>query len=77
MQKWILEILAEKAYSAFHLYLDNTVSKVTVPCFEDVSDDERKAWMKVAEEVIMSYPQVEKLATEDTNREGEFAGDAS
>lgn len=76
MQKWILEILAEKAYTAFHLYLDNAVSKVTVPCFEDISDDERKAWMKVAEDVIMSYPQVEKLSNEDTKQAGQFSGDA-
>jgi hypothetical protein len=76
MQKWILEILAEKAYSAFHLYLDKTVSKVEVLSFQNISDEERRAWMNVCEEVITSYPCLEEKEKEGKEDIEQFRGDA-
>jgi hypothetical protein len=61
MQKWILDILGQKAYEAFHQCLDNKVGK---SCFAqseytELSAETREAWMAAAEEVIKKHYTIE------------------
>jgi hypothetical protein len=59
LEKWVRDILACKAYEAYHRYLDEMVGKpVTgkaVP-FEELSDETKKAWGEVVCEILCSYP---------------------
>ena len=59
MEKWVREILARKAYEAYHNYLDLMVGKngmgKTIP-FDKLSDETREAWGEVVCEILCSYP---------------------
>ena len=59
MEKWVRDILAQKAYEAFHKSLDETVGKSgmgrTIP-FDEVSDETKNAWGEVVREILCSYP---------------------
>ena len=59
MEKWAREILACKAYEAYHRYLDEMVGKSgtgkTVP-FDELSEETRHAWHDVVCEILCSYP---------------------
>ena len=59
MEKWAIDILARKAYEAYHNYLDTMVGKSgmgeTTP-FDEISDESRHAWNEVVCEILCSYP---------------------
>jgi hypothetical protein len=59
LEKWAREILARKAYEAYHRYLDEMVGKSgmgeTIP-FDELSEEVRHAWQDVVCEILCSYP---------------------
>jgi hypothetical protein len=59
MDKWAIDVLASKAYAAYHDYLDKMVGLSggeKSPPFDELSQETRAAWADVVCEIICSYP---------------------
>jgi len=67
-EEWILDILAEKAYTVFYEKLNSNLEyfeREQPRAFDMVSQGTRDAWRAVVHEIISCYPTMDDLLDEN------------
>ena len=68
---WILDILAEKAYTIFYEKLNSNIEyfeREQPRPFDMVSQETRDAWREVVHEIISCYPTMDDLLDENDGK---------